>query len=394
LHSNVFRKGASQGRIAFVNPGIRRHRIPLFQGLSRLLGKDLALLLTNFDYLLRKEHVKYAEIFPIIANGSAFHPCSSLKIPLLGIQAPIGVYTHLMKNRYDVIIWGESEYSLLPLLLTKSLRVHKPKIVVWTSRWKKSSRVLGRIYQKMMLAVLRNCDYVACASKFSLEYFERGGFPLEKLCLVEEGSAGGTMPKRNQPASSYSSNPPVIGYIGQLIPRKGVDVLLRAFKKVLASSPDAQLWIAGEGPQKDDLVELAKALGLGASVRFIGFVEDASEFYDKVGIIAYPTRFDPQGLVIAEALSRGVPVVTTKAAGLSYYITDGVNGLVVEPGDDNALAEAILSYCKSVEVRSRLKEGALESSSQHTMSDMVDSFAAIVRKFLGDPRTANQLEMV
>ena len=157
--------------------------------------------------------------------------------------------------------------------------------------------------------------------------------------------------------------------VGQMIHRKGIDVLLDA----MAYLPEnISLWVVGAEPSKEYLAKKER-LGL-KKVHFEGFKTktELAKYYEAADIFVMPTREDIWGLVINEAMSYGLPIVSTDRCGAALeLVIDGVNGKIVPVEDSKALAEAIECIINgkielmSIKSRERIKN--------HTMEDMVEA---------------------
>jgi glycosyltransferase involved in cell wall biosynthesis len=132
-------------------------------------------------------------------------------------------------------------------------------------------------------------------------------------------------------------------YVGRLIETKGVHDLIMAFPDVIKSIPDAKLFIAGYGEQEEELKRLTAELGLTKSVTFLGKVEkgDVAKYMKSSEIYVLPSYSEGFPLTIAEAMSCGLPIITTNVKGLPEIVKDGVNGYIVVPGDHKALTSRI-----------------------------------------------------
>jgi glycosyltransferase involved in cell wall biosynthesis len=109
---------------------------------------------------------------------------------------------------------------------------------------------------------------------------------------------------------------------GRYVHKKGFDVLLKALKGLLDEGIDAELTIGGSGPESDALDALAKELKLDSKVRLGVWIDDVSEALDEADLFVLPSRDEPFGIVMLEAMARGIPMVTTRTQGPSQVLTD------------------------------------------------------------------------
>ena len=135
---------------------------------------------------------------------------------------------------------------------------------------------------------------------------------------------------------------PIVGFVGRLTRQKGVDVLLRAFAEVEKRLPDARLVLAGDGPDRPALEELARSLGL-RRVMFLGWRQDVADIMADVSLLAVPSRWEGFGLVALEAMALGKPVVAARVSALPEIVVPGETGLLVSSGSETELADALLS---------------------------------------------------
>ena len=109
--------------------------------------------------------------------------------------------------------------------------------------------------------------------------------------------------------------PPLLKTLGRFVAKKGFAVLLDAFAAVHAARPDARLVIGGDGPDAEALRQQARALGLADAVEFSGWIDDIATFLADASLFVLPSHDEPFGIVLLEAMARGVPIVTTPAVG-------------------------------------------------------------------------------
>ncbi len=134
---------------------------------------------------------------------------------------------------------------------------------------------------------------------------------------------------------------PVIGAVGLLRPQKAYHVLLRATALLIDRWPALKVVIAGDGPQRAALEQLAAALGVAHAVRFLGLRNDVPDILGAFDIAVCCSDFEGSPLSVLEYMDAALPVVATSVGGLPDLIEPGVHGLLVAPGDPPALAGAL-----------------------------------------------------
>jgi len=158
----------------------------------------------------------------------------------------------------------------------------------------------------------------------------------------------------------------LVVFTGNLIPRKGVDVLLRAFAQVLRDVPRARLALAGRVPigspvdYRARYQELADTLGISARVHFLGFVADVPPLVADADALVLPSLQEPFGRSIIEAMALGAPVVASRVGGIPEIIEDGQDGLLAAPGDVDELAGALRQVLSDPALRDTLRRRALQ----------------------------------
>lgn len=170
---------------------------------------------------------------------------------------------------------------------------------------------------------------------------------------------------------------PVIGFVGRLIPRKGALDLVKAAPAIRAARPDVRIVIVGDDPYEDEESDYAAAVRASNEVEHVGRVAGAASILGHLDVLVLPSRQEPFGTVVAEAMAAGTPVVATRVDGLPELVTDGVTGALVEPGDTAALAVAVL---RVLEDRAAMSTAARESAERFG----ADAYAERVHDLLID----------
>jgi glycosyltransferase involved in cell wall biosynthesis len=145
--------------------------------------------------------------------------------------------------------------------------------------------------------------------------------------------------------------------VANLIPEKGLEVALRAHAKL--SSPRSRLAIVGDGPDRDRLERLSEVLGTRNQVSFLGLRDDVHLLLRASQAFVHPATWSEAfGLTIAEAMASGCPVVASRVGAVPELVNDGVDGLLVTPGDSDELASALRMLHDDAELGARLARNA------------------------------------
>jgi len=134
-----------------------------------------------------------------------------------------------------------------------------------------------------------------------------------------------------------------VGQLGKYHKFKNLNLLIKAFAEVLKEFPEWELWVVGEGDMVDEYKNLAKELGIMEKVHFFGSLGDQelSKIYSKAKLLVLPSSFESFGMVVAEALAFGVPVIVSPNVGAKFLIDEGKNGLILKNLDAKSLESAM-----------------------------------------------------
>jgi glycogen(starch) synthase len=158
---------------------------------------------------------------------------------------------------------------------------------------------------------------------------------------------------------------PMILFVGRLVPRKGVDILLRALPRVIKEI-NVKLVLAGSGNQRD-YQQLVQTLGISDKVIFLGHVPDdtLSLLYSSCDLFVLPSRLEGLGIVVLEAMAAGKPIIATNAGGIPELIESGQNGILIDTGEDEELASAIIKVLSDKSLAKAIGENNREKVREH-----------------------------
>lgn len=184
-----------------------------------------------------------------------------------------------------------------------------------------------------------------------------------------------------------SSSGPVVGHVARLTAVKDQDVLLRAFARVLRVRPDARLVIVGDGELRDRLVALSTELGLGESVRFLGFRSDVERILLAFDLFVLSSYTEGLPISLLEAMAAGRPVVATSVGCIPDLLRNGAAGVLVPPRSPETLADAILKLLSDSSTRADYAQaGRREVEARFSLKKMLQRYETLYREAVGSRR--------
>jgi L-malate glycosyltransferase len=171
----------------------------------------------------------------------------------------------------------------------------------------------------------------------------------------------------------FSPGTRVIGTVGHLAGHKGHRYLLDAMQLILQEEPSVGLAIVGTGDLRAELEAQAAALGITQQVCFTGFRHDILALIQGFEIFVFPSNLEGLGTSVLDAMALGKPVVATQAGGIPEMVQDGVTGLLVQPRDPQALAQAILQLLHQPALAARFGEAGARRVKGHFTAERMAS---------------------
>lgn len=270
---------------------------------------------------------------------------------------------HLRRTRPDLIHTHLFDADLVGTLVARALGVRRCCATIHSFSF--FSTRAHRWRYRCLAPLVRRCFPVSQPLADLL--VERCGIPPSRIQVIPNGidpalfaPAGG----RQRAASAG----PIIGTLARLDPRKGIPVLLRALAQVLPALPEASLVIGGDGEERVALEREAQDLGVAGRARFAGPVHDPPAFYRRLDLFVLPSLDEGFGLVVLEAMAAGLPVIGTRVGGVPDIIEHGRNGILVEPGDAGAIADALRALWAEPPRRARLAEEGRQTVARFSIS--------------------------
>jgi glycosyltransferase involved in cell wall biosynthesis len=273
---------------------------------------------------------------------------------LLGIRPTVGCLSAFACQVPD------RDYGFLPQPLTSASRrnVYRNRLAAASMRALVAvSPALGR----------RFCDY--------------NGIPLRKLRIIRYGAdldaidrVSAERAARIRRELRFGAGDVVIGSVGRLVEQKDYPTALRAFAIAAARVPDLRMAIAGDGPLRPALEQLARDIGIADRVRFVGQQDDVPALLRSVDLFALSSKFEPFGVALLEAKAARLPIVATAVNEIPDIVTNDESGLLTPPGDAVTMASAFVRLARDRECRMRLGARARREAEQNSLAAAVAAY--------------------
>ena len=178
----------------------------------------------------------------------------------------------------------------------------------------------------------------------------------------------------------------VLIYVGLVIHRKGIDIVLRAWEKLYKEFKNIHLVVIGKGSYSSEISRTASETGRLHYLPYVGSRETLVKYYNSADMFIFPTRKESFGLVVAEAMACGLPIVTTNARGVRYVVTDEC-GFKVNVNDENAFLEKIKLLIRDEKLRNRLGDGGIKRiKEEFTVESNADKAEVFIERMVEDAK--------
>lgn len=253
---------------------------------------------------------------------------------------------------------------------------------------------LVRLYTRLVAAAARKAEAIITVSQASERDIVRWlHIPPERIHVTYEAAGGGFQPVEDEAQlaairQKYALPERYLLYLGSFDQRKNLSTLLRAFALLVNKQQQVRLVIAGRLPGRDrplfpDPRRLVRGLGIEERVIFTGWVpeEDKPALYSGATAFVFPSFYEGFGLPVVEGLACGTPVIASNRSSLPEVVGEG--GILVEPTDVEALAEAMEVLLVDDTLRAELRQRALAQAAKFSWKQMALETLAVYRKAVG-----------
>jgi glycosyltransferase involved in cell wall biosynthesis len=274
------------------------------------------------------------------------------------VRARGAVRRALAERPYDVVVEDINKLPLfLPTLTRLPLVAIVPHLFGTTAFAEASWPVAALVWaaERPVPWVYRRAAFHAI-SETTADDLVRRGVPRDRITVIYPGVDAAWYHPDGTPRTSR----PTFLYVGRLKRYKGVEIALRALAAARQTRPDLTLEIAGQGDDRPRLERLARTLGIGDAVQFLGFVgeEDKRRLLRRAWAVVFPSPKEGWGISNVEAAACGTPALASDSPGLRESVRHGQTGYLVPHGDWRALADRMVVLAADPELVARLGRAA------------------------------------
>jgi glycosyltransferase involved in cell wall biosynthesis len=236
-----------------------------------------------------------------------------------------------------------------------------PVLIAHEHSWSFEGRPVRRFVDRELIA-RRSSAMIAVSREDRRRMIEIEGIDPRDVTFVANGIEPLVPgePGRVREELGLAPGDPVIGTVAVLRREKRLDLLVRAVAALAVEFPRVALVVAGEGPERAPLEELARELGVADRMRLLGHRTDVPDVLAALDVAASASEREGSPLAVMEYMEAALPVVATRVGGLPDLIEDGAHGLLVPPGDGDALAAALAELLRDPDRRRTMGERARE----------------------------------
>ena len=321
------------------------YRIPLFNELDRLLdenGMKLKLVFAALGYSRRKWRIDMGECrfdYEVLRSRAfRFKGSESMSFTYPGIFA-------LLRRERPLLTFVTGYSPATVKLWLRNLFVPTP-YVIWSGAIENQHRPTSHIRRLQRRLLVRSAVGCVVYGSRAKSYLEALGASADKISIAintvdtEFYRTESVKCRTHRP----KQDPKVLIFLGNIARGKRLDLVFRAIKLLSKERADFVLWLVGEGPERRNLEELAKKLGISEIVHFKGFKQkpEIPRLLGEADCFLFPSEYDVWGLAVVEAMAAGLPCMSSVRAGATDdLIDDGVTGFIVDFEDSQAVAEKI-----------------------------------------------------
>lgn len=313
-------------------------------------------------------------------------------VPLLG-QLGWRALSLVRRRGIKVVCFGDLDTN--GWIVAPARRIAGLKTILYTHGDEVSTNPVWLGQMARRRRYLAAADAIVSVCRYTTNtLIERYGVTPSKIATIPNGVDGAIFRPISQARTLRArlglADKLVLLTVTRLVERKGVDMALRAMPAIRANLPNVHFLVVGDGEYRDQLMRIASEQGISDAVTFVGSVPhgETPAYYAASDLFVMPNRQLEDGsneglsVVFLEANACGLPVIAGRDGGPAEVVTDGLNGLLVDGSDPDAIAAAILRVATDHDLYGRLRSGGLAVAQQLDWSSRARQFLALCDRLM------------
>ncbi|RJQ18407.1 MAG: glycosyltransferase [Nitrospiraceae bacterium] len=291
-----------------------------------------------------------------------------------------------VKEQQPHVVLAQGYFAANIALLAKK-HIPGPIRLIASAHCNLSPEKIGDLHAFLIQTLFKNADcVVAVSGEVARELKSIPGMRQEKVVTIfnplDFNQIQSLSRERLTEHRWFSEDIPIILFVGRLARVKGVDYLLRALS-IVRNSAKVRCVLIGEGEEGENLRQLAEESDIAEDVLFLGRQRNPFKFMRMASIFVLPSLTEGLPYALVEALACGCPIIATNSpgGGSAEILKDGEYGLLVPPGDENALADAVIKLLKDDKLRDKFSALALQRAGDFGLKSSMEAYQNI---FLAD----------
>mgnify|MGYP001580441530 FL=1 len=362
-----------------------------FVGGAELAVKDITDRLPNYDFDLityrfdrrwqKEERIGNVRVFRVCIGrfGDAYYGRTFEKFLFIFFASLKGFFLH-RQNRYSIFWSLMASRASAPVLFLKFCFPRVPFfLTIQEGDTPEYAHVRAGIFLPLWRMVFRYADKVQVISSYLKDFCIHEGAPSHRIEIIPNGVDLSIFSREIFDNDSREfrqklgirDRVPVIVSASRLVPKNGIDILLRAVQRLKNEGEEFAVLLLGFGPEKERLEKYALENGL--SVIFAGNVEqnEVPRYFAVSDVFVRPSRSEGLGSAFLEAMAAGLPIIATPVGGIPDFLTDRKTGLFVKPEDDGDLAKKIKELFNNNVLRQALADEGKKMAEEKYSWDII-----------------------
>jgi glycosyltransferase involved in cell wall biosynthesis len=346
-------------------------------------------------FVFGQEASKYEDTEPFVFRYPSFN------IPIRNYPATIPVSPYIdwvmPKLKLDVI-HAHHPAPMGNAAADKAKKLNIPLVFTHHTRYQEyvqymalPDELVRDMIERQLADYMQKCQHIISPSESIKQMIEETYGITERVTVIPTGidlepyrSVDGRAVRQQR---QWTDDKKIILSVGRLVAEKNFDTLIKAFAIVAKSHPEAVLALIGDGPDADSLKKLAKKLGVGKRVDFVGRIpfEQMPNHLKAADYFAFASITETQGLVTLEAMAADLPVIAVDATGTSDIVEDGKDGILTENNPDS-LAAGIRRVLDDPELAQHLQAGAIAKAEEFETLHVTRKMLAVYEQAIEDKK--------